>query len=159
MSYTSLWNQSRFSATMYKVHPLYAPFCSFRPQASRLIRLSAYLLQVNTFLVATLWVFSEKAYRGNDSTRNSEVFEFRDVHTLLQTAFIGSVCLLPIISEPIIWLLETNPTIQQDGMIAASSVGPVKLILRGLLIAVSLGMGITAVVLSGVWSKGTPASN
>jgi hypothetical protein len=111
--------------------------------------------------VITLCIFSDKTYRGNDATRNSEVFEFRDVHTLLQTAFIGSVCLLPIISEPIIWLLECKPTeiFEQDGQVAASSVGPLKLIFRGLLIEVSLGMGMTAVVLSGVWSKGTPASN
>jgi len=83
MSYTSLWNYSRFGATVYKVHPLIAPFSSFRLQASRLVRLSAYLLQINTFLVITLCVFSEKAYRGNDAARNAEVFEFRDVHTLL----------------------------------------------------------------------------
>lgn len=59
-------------------------------------------------MVITLCIFSEKAYRGNDANRNTEVFEFRDVHTLLQTAFIGSVCLLPVLSEPIIWLLESR---------------------------------------------------
>lgn len=90
---------------MHKIHPMFSPFSSFRLSASRLIRLSAYLLQVNTFLVITLCIFNEKAYRGNDSNRNSDVFEFRDVHTLLQTAFIASICLLPVISEPIVWLL------------------------------------------------------
>jgi len=34
-----------------------------------------------------------------------------------------------------------------------------KLMFRGLLVIVSLGMGVTSCVLAGVWSKGTPTSN
>ena len=30
LTYTSLWNQSRFSATVHKVHPLVSPISSFR---------------------------------------------------------------------------------------------------------------------------------
>ena len=107
LSYTSLWHQSAFMNTLQKVHPIYAPFASFRLQVSRLVRYSAYQLQINLVLIAIIGVFSTR-----DAPKTLE-----EIQKVFYVSMGMSVLLLPILSEPIIWQFDTPP----KGEISAQS--------------------------------------
>ena len=101
LSYTSLWHQSPFMNTLKKVHPVYAPFASTRLNISRLLRISAYLLQINLTLLAIITVFSSHVATQTESV------EFNEIQKVFYVSVVMSVMLLPVVSEPIIWAFDT----------------------------------------------------
>jgi hypothetical protein len=90
-----------------KVHPLFAPFTTYIIGQSRLLRFTAYHLQVNLFMIACMVNFGP-TYRANDSMRQELFLDSADVNAISFVAMVGAIALLPIISEPICWLLSNK---------------------------------------------------
>lgn len=56
------------AAVVNKVHPVFAPYTSFHPTQTRLSRFTAYHLQVNLFVIASM-VYFGPTYRQGDILR------------------------------------------------------------------------------------------
>lgn len=106
--------QLPFMAALSKVHPLLAPM-SFSVTQTRLMRFSAYIFQVNIFVLAILKVFGA-SYRAGDSQRHEFMLDSHDIDAV-QTAFtIGAFFLLPWLSAPISHFLFANKVrLSEDG--------------------------------------------
>lgn len=90
-----------------KVHPLFAPFTTYIAYQSRLLRFNAYHLQMNLFMIGCM-VYFGPTYRVNDSMRQEIFLDSDDVNAISLAAMVGAIALLPIISEPISWLLSNK---------------------------------------------------
>lgn len=96
-----------------KVHPLFAPFTTMIANQSRLLRFSAYQLQVNLFMLACMVNFGP-SYRANDSMRLENFVDQADVSQISLFATIGAIGLLPFVSEPISWMLSNKLQVSES---------------------------------------------
>ena len=92
---------------MSQMHPMIAPFTSYIATESRFMRYCMYLLQIN--LVTTLcFVYFGSLYRLDDPTRNEDVLDQRDMMQIIGAGVVGSLLLLPFISEPLVMLCSSK---------------------------------------------------
>ena len=99
--------QSEVLAISNKIHPLVAPFTTSIATQSRLLRFSAYFLQISLFELG-LMIYFGPMYRESDSIRDKQFIDQIDITSITNTALIGSVLLLPIISVPLCELLSNE---------------------------------------------------
>lgn len=114
-AYRNICPNSVFIHCLAQMHPLIAPFISTFATQSRLLRLSAYVLQINIFEACTCYYFNE-TYRLTAIRYDDSAIDHTDLQRIALASLIGSFCLLPFISEPICTLLSNTLTrvVSQD---------------------------------------------
>lgn len=89
------------------MHPIVAPFTSFFATQSRLLRLSAFVLQINMFVLCINNYFG-RSYRVSSIRPDEQVIDQVDMNNIARASIVSSVLLLPFISEPLCSLLSNT---------------------------------------------------
>lgn len=100
-------NQSVFFYVTAAIHPMFSANTSFMPAQPRVLRFSAYQLQINLYIIACMFFF-DNDYRTSDLSRQDFVLDAKDIGYLTFTSMIGSIVLLPILSQTFSWLLQNE---------------------------------------------------
>ena len=139
-----------------------APFTSYIATESRFMRYCMFLIQINC-MSALLILYFTTFYRINDSVRNEDVLDQVDMMQIIGASVVGSVLLLPFISEPLISLCASKFQKVMDPISEDQShqvhVRPRNEIVKKVLIVVALLSTISLPVWAIIQSSSVPASN
>lgn len=155
---------SVFVHTLSQMHPVAAPFISYFATQSRLFRFSAFALQVNIFAILVSCYFSRGRYRLTSIRYDDSVIDQADIKNIAVASVIGSLILLPFISEPLCTLLSDaiskvmNPDVKYMDEIQVE-VRKRRVIPRGLVIVLGLLTTLVCPIWAGVEGHTTPTSN
>jgi len=111
------------------MHPLAAPFASFKPAQSRLARLSVFVLQLN-LVITGLFYYLGQCTQQTDESALKEAFVAKSFFL----SMLGSIFMLPILSAPLCCLCANKVKTSVDNKL---KVVKRRVLLRALLIALA----------------------
>jgi len=106
MTYRNVCQNSVFVHVLAQMHPIVSPFISYFATQSRLLRFSAYLLQINFFSCMVAIYFNPTSYRAASIRYNDSAIDQLDIKNIAFASCVGSLILIPIVSEPLCSLLS-----------------------------------------------------
>jgi hypothetical protein len=106
MTYRNVCQNSVFVHVLAQMHPIVSPFISYFATQSRLLRFSAYLLQINFFSCIVAIYFNPTSYRAASIRYNDSAIDQLDIKNIAFASCVGSLILIPIVSEPLCSLLS-----------------------------------------------------
>jgi hypothetical protein len=147
---------------MSQMHPMIAPFTSYIATESRFMRYCMYLLQIN-IVTMLCYIYFGSLYRLDDPARNEDVLDQRDMMQIIGASVVGSLLLLPFISEPLVALCSSKIHKTTDPVSAFVNthvqVVPRNAVLKATLIALALVSTVAMPVWAIIQSPSVPASN
>ena len=160
--YRTIFSQSPFPHMMSQMHPMIAPFTSYIATESRFMRYCMYLLQIN-FVTMACYIYFGSLYRLDDPSRNEDVLDQRDMMQIIGAGIVGSLFLLPFISEPLVALCSSKIHKTTDPVSAFVNthvqVLPRNVLLKTILVVASILSTIAMPVWAIIQSPSVPASN
>lgn len=100
--YRTIFSKSAFPHLLSQLHPLISPFTTSCPTASRYMRLSIYVLQVNLVSALSFSYFTGVYRREETEIRDLQMIDQTDILTVFVSAAIASLLSTPWLSEPLI---------------------------------------------------------
>ena len=158
--YRTIFTKSVFPHIMSQMHPMIAPFTSYIATESRFMRYSMYLLQINIVTILC-FIYFGSFYRFNDESRNIDVLDQHDMLQIIGASIVGSILLLPFISEPLVMLCASkiHKTKGQESGLVSVQILPRHEALKRTLIVLSILSTIALPVWAIIQSPNVPASN
>lgn len=108
--YRNVCPNSVFVHALLQTHPAAAPFVSYFATQSRLLRFSAYTLQINIFSILVSCYFSRTSYRLTSIRHDDSVIDQVDIKNIALASCVGSLALMPFVSEPLCTLFSDSIT-------------------------------------------------
>lgn len=130
-----------------------APFTSFLATQTRLVRLTAYLLQFNIVILALMMVYGPE-YRQGDNLRQDTFLDSKDIENIQTASLIGSFALLPLI-HPLVSLAENRVNIGESRLEATKQ----SMIAKACFISLYVLSNIGTIVIAAWICKMTPTAN